>query len=106
MEQRLSVRLSRAVSRSVRRRLSRLAALELLSRQPNTWYKLLSIGHDSRGPYPFRDLWLLYQRAVAWLGPQRIVFGTDFPYVRDACPYAAAIDWLSELPFLDDAARA
>jgi L-fuconolactonase len=44
--------------------------------------------------------------AVSAFGPERIVFGTDFPHVRRACPYADAAAWLAELPFLDERARA
>jgi predicted TIM-barrel fold metal-dependent hydrolase len=81
-------------------------AVELLAEAPNAWFKLIASGPDSRERYPFRDLWPLYEHAVRSFGPERIVFGTDFPHVRRACPYADAAAWLAELPFLDERARA
>ncbi len=81
-------------------------AIDLLASYPNTFFKLLSVGQDSRGPYPFRDLWPLYERALEAFGGDRMVFGSDFPHVRQQPGYAAAIAWLDELPFVDASARA
>jgi predicted TIM-barrel fold metal-dependent hydrolase len=83
-----------------------LAAVGTLSQAPNISIKVIAAGPDSREAYPFRDLWPLYEGAVARFGPDRIVFGTDYPHVLTACSYPDAIRWLGELPFLDDAGRA
>jgi predicted TIM-barrel fold metal-dependent hydrolase len=81
------------------------AAIDLLASHPNVFFKLLSLGQDSHGSYPFPDLWPLYERALEAFGADRVVFGTDFPHVRQSCGYDAAIAWLDELPFVDAAAR-
>ena len=31
---------------------------------------------------------------------ERVVFGTDFPHVRDRSDYAESVRWFQELPFL------
>lgn len=79
--------------------------VETLAEQPNVFLKLVSFGQDSREPYPFRDLWPFFGDAVAKFGPERMVFGTDFPHVLAACSYSQAVAWLDELPFVDAAAR-
>lgn len=80
--------------------------VDTLAEPPNVFMKLVSFGQDSREPYPFRDLWPFFGRAVAKFGPERMVFGTDFPHVLAACSYSQAVDWLDELPFVDAEARA
>jgi predicted TIM-barrel fold metal-dependent hydrolase len=80
---------------------SGVRALDLLGGRPNVWFKVIASGPDSRESYPFRDLWPMYERAVERFGPDRTVFGTDFPHVRRACTYQQAIAWLAKLPFLD-----
>jgi predicted TIM-barrel fold metal-dependent hydrolase len=84
---------------------SGLAALEQLATRSNIWLKVIASGPDSLEPYPFADLWPLYEQAVASFGPKRLVFGTDFPHVLKSCTYEQAIGWLDELPFLDEASR-
>jgi L-fuconolactonase len=81
------------------------AAVRQLAARSNVWFKVIASGPDSTEPYPFVDLWPLYEQAVASFGPERLVFGTDFPHVLKACRYEQAITWLDELPFLDDSAR-
>jgi L-fuconolactonase len=83
-----------------------IEAVERLAERPNIWFKVIASGPDSREAYPFRDLWPLYERAVASFGPERLVFGTDFPHVLRACSYEQAIAWLDELAFIEGDARA
>jgi L-fuconolactonase len=80
--------------------------VDTLAEPPNIFMKLVSFGQDSGEQYPFRDLWPFFARAVARFGPERMVFGTDFPHVLATCSYSQAINWLDELPFVDAAARA
>jgi predicted TIM-barrel fold metal-dependent hydrolase len=75
-------------------------ALEYLASRPNIWFKLLAVGPDSKESYPFADLWPAYQRGLDAFGPERVIFGTDFPYIRSVCPYSSAVEWLAQLPFL------
>ena len=84
---------------------SGITAVETLAEHVNICFKVLSVGLDSHQPYPYRDLWPLYERAVETFGAGRLIFGTDFPHVRAACSYQQGIKWLDELPFLDEAAR-
>lgn len=80
-------------------------ALDQLSALENVWYKIITLGPDSRRPFPFDDLWPLYKHAFLRFGTGRLVFGTDFPHIYKACSYRAGIDWLEALPFLSPAAR-
>ena len=83
-----------------------LPAVALLAREPNVAFKLLSLSQDSSLAYPFADLFPLYEGAVAEFGADRVVFGTDFPHVRDRSDYAESARWLRELPFLNESEQA
>jgi predicted TIM-barrel fold metal-dependent hydrolase len=81
-------------------------AAERLAREPNIGFKLLSLSQDSREPFPFADLFPLYERAAAAFGANRMVFGTDFPHARERSDYGESVRWLEALPFLGPAERA
>jgi len=80
--------------------------LAAIADRPNVFFKLIAAGQDSAEGYPFRDLWPHYERLVGLVGPERLVFGTDYPLVVDRTDYRRAATWAEILPFLDDAARA
>ncbi len=80
-------------------------AVHELAVQPGIWFKLLAVGLDSKLAWPFRDLWPLYGAAVEAFGPERVIYGTDFPHVYRATSYVDGVRWLAELPFVDDDAR-
>jgi predicted TIM-barrel fold metal-dependent hydrolase len=71
----------------------------------NILYKILSLGPDSKRPYPYDDLTPLYASAVLHLGLDRLLFGTDFPHVWKACSYMEGVRWLGTLPFLNQTGR-
>jgi L-fuconolactonase len=83
-----------------------LTAVAQLAREPNVAFKLLSLSQDSSLAFPFADLFPLYEGAVAEFGVERVVFGTDFPHVRDRSDYAESVRWLRELPFLTEPEQA
>ena len=82
-----------------------IVAVNELARQPNVWYKLLAVGLDSAEQWPFRDLWSLYGAAFEAFGPDRLVYGTDFPHVYRATTYEEGVRWLHELPFVGEDVR-
>jgi predicted TIM-barrel fold metal-dependent hydrolase len=80
-------------------------ALAKLAARPNMNYKILTLGQDSKQPYPYEDLRPLYAEAYRRFGRERLVFGTDFPHVLGHGSYAEGIAWIETLPFLDASAR-
>lgn len=81
---------------------SGVAAMLELSEVSNIYSKLLVIGQDSKEAFPFRDLWPFYETSVRAFGAGRLVFGTDFPHVMNACSYRDATTLLQQLPFIDE----
>jgi predicted TIM-barrel fold metal-dependent hydrolase len=77
-------------------RLARLAEL------PNVWVKLSALNELSREAYPHRDTAIWARRMLAAFGPERLMWGTDFPFVSGKQRYAESLSSLREA--LDEAA--
>ena len=73
-----------------------------LAKYPNVYVKL--IPHKEQEPFPYRDTHDCFKRIYDLLGPQRLMWGTNFPGVERETGYAPCvemfrdhIDWLSEV---------
>eukprot|EP00850_Spirogloea_muscicola_P021804 SM000262S09883 [mRNA] locus=s262:43074:46242:- [translate_table: standard] len=65
-------------------------ALLSLSRFPRVFVKVSAFFRVSREGYPYRDTWPLVQELVITFGAQRLLWGSDFPYVTEECSYSAS----------------
>jgi L-fuconolactonase len=74
-----------------------LQSLERLARTPNVSLKLSGFYALSSEPYPHRDFAPLTARACDLFGPNRLMWGSDFPFVAYANPYSASVAQLREL---------
>lgn len=64
-----------------------LRALLGCAEAPNLWVKVSALNALSAEPWPYSDLEPLVRAAVDAFGPERIVFGTDWPYALDHGPW-------------------
>lgn len=64
--------------------------LELASCK-NVHVKVSGYYHFSRQPYPYVDCAPLFQKLVERLGPERLIWGSDFPHVLLKCGYRRAL---------------
>ena len=78
-----------------------------LARYPNVYVKFTpqaaqaGAGADR---YPFRDQHAVYERIYDAFGPQRLLWGTDFPHIFGNIGYRAGLDlFRRHMPFLVDA---
>ncbi|CAM8902543.1 unnamed protein product [Rhodiola kirilowii] len=67
-----------------------LAGLLKLSRFPQVYVKFSALFRVSRMPYPYPDLSDILSHIVANFGAQRIMWGSDFPFVVSECGYKGA----------------
>jgi len=74
--------------------------VKLLSERSNLFFKVNSVGQNSRQKYPFQDLWPFFKRVFDDFGPGRVLYGSDFPHTLKTCSYREATAWISELPFI------
>lgn len=58
-----------------------------LSRLPNAYVKLSALGHLSREPFPYEDLHSPVQALLDTFGPERLLWGSDWPHVYEYGTY-------------------
>eukprot|EP00730_Choanoeca_flexa_P010263 TRINITY_DN17305_c0_g1_i1.p1 TRINITY_DN17305_c0_g1~~TRINITY_DN17305_c0_g1_i1.p1 ORF type:complete len:228 (+),score=32.08 TRINITY_DN17305_c0_g1_i1:187-870(+) len=79
------------------------ALQQLLLNHHNIYIKLSALFRISQQPYPFEDVKPLVVWLVELIGPERILFGTDFPFVTENGHggYGKTVElvqsWLTEL---------
>lgn len=66
------------------------SALLNLSRFPQIYVKFSALFRVSRKPFPFEDTCHLLSQVVSSYGSNRVMWGSDFPYVVPECGYKGA----------------
>jgi predicted TIM-barrel fold metal-dependent hydrolase len=80
-----------------------LEKLLALARYPKVFVKVSHTWSLSKQPYPYRDTWAQVKRLHAAFGPQRLMWGTDWPLVENHCGYAKALAIVrDEMDFLNE----
>ncbi|GFS33959.1 hypothetical protein Acr_00g0031460 [Actinidia rufa] len=76
-----------------------LAFSELLklSRFPQVHIKFSALFRVSRKPYPYDDLFQVLSQVVSSFGVNRVMWGSDFPYVVPKCGYKEAKEAVSSI---------
>ena len=77
-----------------------------LARRPNVYVKVSNHVKHSRAPYPWQDLADYQRRVVDRFGPDRLMWGSNWPMDTPALGYQARLEAVrAHLPFLSDADR-
>lgn len=80
-----------------------LKKLLRLARYPRVYVKLSHLWLLSKQQYPYRDTHDQVRRLYDAFGPQRLMWGTDWPGVEDYCGYAGALAlYRDEIKFFND----
>ena len=67
-----------------------------LARHENVYVKISGHYALSRESYPYRDTFPLMQAIYEHFGPQRMMWGSDFPYILGHCGYAKGLALIQE----------
>ena len=80
-----------------------LKKLLALARYPHIFVKVSHTWSVSKEPYPYRDAQEQVHRLYEGFGPQRLMWGTDWPLVEAHCGYAKALAMVrDEMKFLNE----
>jgi predicted TIM-barrel fold metal-dependent hydrolase len=80
-----------------------LEKLLALRRYPKLFVKISHTWSLSRQDYPYKDSQAQVKRLYDGFGPQRLMWGTDWPLVENYCGYAKALALVrDEMDFLSD----
>ena len=73
-----------------------------MAKYPNVYVKFSPQGHKSREEYPFRDTFPTFQKLYDAFGPERLMWGTNFPGVLKSIGYGPALALFREhIDFID-----
>jgi L-fuconolactonase len=64
---------------------------------PNVWLKLSGFYSFSSEPYPYLDCASLVRDVLSLFGPDRLVWGSDFPFVCAGARYAESLSQIEQL---------
>ena len=79
-----------------------LEKLLALARLPRVYVKISHTWSISKQPYPWRDAWDQVKRLHAAFGPQRLMWGTDWPVCLSRTTYDKTLQVVrDEMDFLD-----
>jgi L-fuconolactonase len=73
-----------------------LASVLSLARYPNVHVKLSALAVLSKEAAPYRDVHDIVRRVVAEFGPERAIWGSDYPNILAHAPYAESLDAVRE----------
>jgi predicted TIM-barrel fold metal-dependent hydrolase len=82
-----------------------LRPLLLLADSPNVRVKLSALPELSTEKFPHADVWAWARQVLSEFGPERCMWGSDFPFVRDVSAYRESVE-LIDLIFPDISSRA
>jgi len=80
-----------------------LANLLKLARYPRVFVKLSHLWRLSKQPYPYLDTHEMVKKLYDAFGPQRLMWGSDWPAVDEFCGYTKALQlYRDEIKFFND----
>ena len=72
---------------------------------PNTYVKVSSLPRSSSEPWPYDDLHAYVRRLVEWFGADRLMVGSDYPWMSSWASLERCVSWMEEADFLSNADR-
>lgn len=82
-----------------------IAQIRNLASIPGLFIKLSGLYVLSRANYPYEDTWPWVEAVVEAFGADRTMWGSDWPASLGSASYAAQLDLVGLLPFLDRTAQ-
>ncbi|MFC6614488.1 amidohydrolase family protein [Halopenitus salinus] len=73
---------------------------ETLAEHPNVAVKVSSLPRSSETGWPYEDLWEYLRRLLEWFGPERLMLGSDYPWMDGWASYEECLNWIEEVTFL------
>lgn len=77
-----------------------------LADAPNVWMKASAFPESSHEGFPFANVAGYFKELYERFGPDRLIWGSNYPPCMSAGTYKESVDFATSLPFLDDEAKA
>lgn len=72
----------------------------------NVWVKVSSLPRSAESAWPYEDLHGYVRNLLEWFGPERLLAGSDYPWMDDWAAYDDCLSWLEAAEFLSARDRA
>ncbi|WP_254271339.1 amidohydrolase family protein [Haloarcula marina] len=72
---------------------------ESLADHDNVAVKVSSLPRSSEEAWPYEDLWGYVRNLLEWFGPERLMLGSDYPWMDDWADYESCLSWVEEAEF-------
>lgn len=80
---------------------------ERVAEHDNAWVKVSSLPRSADEPFPYPAMQAYVKRLLDWFGPERLLLGSDYPWMDDWASYADCLRWVEHADWLSarDVAR-
>jgi L-fuconolactonase len=72
----------------------------------NVYVKVSSLPRSSEREWPYKDLHRYIRNLLEWFGPERLLLGSDYPWMDSWAPYEDCLSWIDSVDFLSRRDRA
>jgi L-fuconolactonase len=66
----------------------------------NTYVKVSSLPRSAEEPWPYPDLHGYVRNLIEWFGPERLMLGSDYPWMDSWDPYERCLSWIEAADFV------
>lgn len=71
-----------------------------VSDHDNVYVKLSSLPRSADSPWPYPDLHDYVRNLLEWFGPDRLMLGSDYPWMDSWAEYGQCLSWIEEAEFV------
>ncbi|MBV8074353.1 MAG: amidohydrolase family protein [Candidatus Eremiobacteraeota bacterium] len=92
-----------AVTRDDNAPFARWNEVARMAEAPNVYMKVSYFPEAAKTPYPFANTLFYFQRLYERFGPDRLIWGSNYPVSAQACTYKENVDYIREsIAFLSE----
>jgi L-fuconolactonase len=66
----------------------------------NTYVKVSSLPRSAAEPWPYPDLHRYVRNLIEWFGPERLMLGSDYPWMDSWDSYERCLSWIEDVEFV------
>ncbi|SDM94933.1 L-fuconolactonase [Halogranum gelatinilyticum] len=74
--------------------------IETLAEHENVYVKVSSVPRASGDDWPYETAGMFVRKLLAWFGPERLMLGSDYPWLDDCASYRECLSWPEAVEYL------
>jgi L-fuconolactonase len=73
---------------------------EAVAEHNNVAVKVSSLPRSAESQWPYEDMHGYVRNLIEWFGPERLMLGSDYPWMDDWAGYEDCLSWVETVDFL------